>query len=64
MTKALILFDVDGTLTKSRLTIKKPMIDMIHRLRDLKDIDIGIVGGSNLVKQREQLGDENDDLVI
>lgn len=58
MTKALILFDVDGTLTKSRLTIKKPMIDMIHRLRDLKDIDIGIVGGSNLVKQREQLGDE------
>jgi len=58
MTKALILFDVDGTLTKSRLTIKKPMIDMIHRLGDLKDIDIGIVGGSNLVKQREQLGDE------
>ena len=58
MKNTLILFDVDGTLTKSRLTIEQPMINMIHKLKKLEHVDIGIVGGSNLVKQREQLGNE------
>lgn len=58
MKNTLILFDVDGTLTKSRLTIEQPMINMIHKLKELEHVDIGIVGGSNLVKQREQLGDK------
>lgn len=58
MSKKLILFDVDGTLTKSRLIIEQPMIDMIHDLNNCANIDIGIVGGSNLQKQTEQLGEE------
>lgn len=58
MKKTLILFDVDGTLTKSRLTIEEPMISMIHQLKMLKHLDVGIVGGSNLAKQQEQLGDD------
>ena len=54
--KKLILFDVDGTLTKSRLKIEKPMIDILKKLKCIDDIDIGIVGGSDLNKQEEQLG--------
>jgi phosphomannomutase len=53
--KTLVLFDVDGTLTESRKIIKQDMIDMLHKLK----VDIGIVGGSNLVKQKEQLLEEN-----
>ena len=58
-TKNLILFDVDGTLTKSRLEIEPPMIEIIKKLKNRDDIDLGIVGGSNLIKQEEQLGKEN-----
>ncbi len=54
----LILFDVDGTLTESRLKIKQNMIDTIDKLKQLENLDIGIVGGSNLPKQEEQLGIE------
>ena len=54
--KTLILFDVDGTLTESRLKIKENMINKINDLKKIKDLDIGIVGGSNLIKQEEQLG--------
>ena len=59
MFKNLILFDVDGTLTQSRLQIEQPMIKMIEKLKNLDGVDIGIVGGSNLSKQEEQLGKEN-----
>ena len=54
----LILFDVDGTLTESRLKIKQNMINTIDKLKQLENLDIGIVGGSNLSKQEEQLGIE------
>ena len=57
--KTLILFDVDGTLTESRLKIKDPMINTLNKLRDIENIDIGIVGGSDLKKQNEQLGEKN-----
>lgn len=57
--KTLILFDVDGTLTESRLTIQQPMIETLEKLRKIENIDLGIVGGSNLKKQKEQLLEKN-----
>lgn len=50
------LFDVDGTLTSPRLEAKPEMIEFLAELR--KKIYIGMVGGSDLVKQREQLGED------
>ncbi|KAL0477512.1 phosphomannomutase [Acrasis kona] len=50
----LILFDVDGTLTVPRLAATQEMHDVLKALRD--KVTIGIVGGSDLVKQVEQLG--------
>lgn len=55
--KNIILFDVDGTLTSPRLPIAQNMIDKLHELKKLDDFDIGIVGGSDIEKQREQLGE-------
>lgn len=49
--KTLILFDVDGTLTPSRLTIKKDMEDTLKKLKNKENINIGIVGGSDFEKQ-------------
>lgn len=57
--KTLVLFDVDGTLTKSRLTIEQPMIDILTKLNEIPDLDLGIVGGSNMKKQKEQLLEKN-----
>jgi HAD superfamily hydrolase (TIGR01484 family) len=48
------LFDVDGTLTIPRGEVKQDMMDCLKELR--KKITIGIVGGSDLPKQEEQLG--------
>ena len=53
--RILALFDVDGTLTIPRGTITP---DMMSFMKDLGEkITIGIVGGSDLPKQEEQLGD-------
>lgn len=49
------LFDVDGTLTLPRLTATPEMITFLSKLRS--KIYIGMVGGSDLQKQREQLGE-------
>lgn len=49
------LFDVDGTLTAPRLTAKPEMIEFLSKLRS--KVFIGMVGGSDLSKQREQLGE-------
>lgn len=54
--KSLILFDVDGTLSESRKQISSDMVQAIEQLKRIPDLEIGIVGGSNLVKQKEQLG--------
>ena len=59
MKKTLILFDVDGTLTESRRTVKDNMLDTLKKLKDIENLHIGIVGGSNLEKQKEQLHEEN-----
>jgi phosphomannomutase len=53
----LILFDVDGTLTESRKKVTPEMLQVLDDLYKRDDIDIGIVGGSDLEKQKEQLGD-------
>lgn len=48
------LFDVDGTLTPARRDVSPEMLQLLHELR--KKVVIGFVGGSDLVKQQEQLG--------
>ena len=52
--RTLALFDVDGTLTVPRGEITEPMMTF---MKDLSSkITVGIVGGSDLPKQEEQLG--------
>lgn len=52
--RIIALFDVDGTLTIPRGEITAPMMEFIKELS--KKITVGIVGGSDLPKQEEQLG--------
>ena len=52
--KILALFDVDGTLTAARKEVTTDMKDFLTRLRT--KVTVGIVGGSDLVKQQEQMG--------
>ena len=53
--KTLLLFDVDGTLTVPRQQVKPEMMEMIAQAR-AAGFTVGIVGGSDLKKQEEQLG--------
>ena len=48
------LFDVDGTLTPARLSASPEMLQLLSALRH--KCTIGYVGGSDMVKQQEQLG--------
>lgn len=48
------LFDVDNTLTPARGTVAPEMLQLLSALRH--KCAIGFVGGSDLVKQQEQLG--------
>lgn len=50
----LALFDVDGTLTKARGEITEDMEAFMESLRGR--ISTGVVGGSDIAKQKEQLG--------
>jgi phosphomannomutase len=52
--RIIALFDVDGTLTIPRGEITEEMMDFMKALG--KKITVGIVGGSDLPKQEEQLG--------
>jgi predicted mannosyl-3-phosphoglycerate phosphatase (HAD superfamily) len=52
--KILVLFDIDGTLTAPRGEATSEMMEFLQRLRD--KVAVGIVGGSDLIKQQEQLG--------
>ncbi|KAI9919910.1 hypothetical protein PsorP6_015683 [Peronosclerospora sorghi] len=54
--RILALFDVDGTLTVARKTATIEMLERLQKLRE--SITIGVVGGSDLVKQKEQLGED------
>lgn len=57
MKKKLVLFDVDGTLTLPRQKISNQMNEFIFK-ELTKFVDIGIIGGSDLNKQKEQLCDD------
>ena len=52
--RVIALFDVDGTLTIPRGEITEPMMEFLKELS--RKITVGIVGGSDLPKQEEQLG--------
>ncbi|CCW60058.1 unnamed protein product [Phytomonas sp. EM1] len=54
--KILLLFDVDGTLTPSRLKAPPEIKEVISKARKA-GYGVGIVGGSDFSKQKEQLGD-------
>ncbi|ETW03299.1 hypothetical protein H310_04802 [Aphanomyces invadans] len=54
--RILALFDVDGTLTAARKVVTPEMTSRIAQLK--KKITVGVVGGSDLVKQKEQLGED------
>ena len=60
--RIIALFDVDGTLTIPRGEVKDDMMDVLKALR--KKITVGIVGGSDLPKQQEQLGEGIVDEVV
>jgi len=51
----IVLFDVDGTLTKPRNAITSDMKELLKELR--KKVTVGVVGGSDFKKIQEQLGD-------
>lgn len=53
--KILVLFDVDGTLTEPREKASPEMSAFLQELRG--HVVTGIVGGSDLVKQQEQVSD-------
>jgi phosphomannomutase len=53
--RIIALFDVDGTLTIPRGEITSDMMEFMKALS--KKITVGIVGGSDLPKQEEQLGE-------
>merc|ERR1711998_290730 len=55
-TSKIVLFDVDGTLTMPRLKVEPWMLEVLEKLR--AKVTIGVVGGSDMKKQREQLGDD------
>lgn len=52
--RILVLFDVDGTLTEPREEASEEMKSFLAELR--RNVVVGIVGGSDLVKQQEQCG--------
>lgn len=53
--RIIAMFDVDGTLTIPRGEITPEMMEFMKELS--KKVTVGIVGGSDLPKQEEQLGD-------
>ncbi|RDD39851.1 Phosphomannomutase 2 [Trichoplax sp. H2] len=55
--KILVLFDVDGTLTPARKLIEDNMKCTLENLK--KHVAVGIVGGSDYGKIKEQLGGED-----
>lgn len=62
MSRVLFLFDVDGTLTLPRLQMNEEMLTCLEKLHTIENYDLGFVGGSDLHKQIEQIGETNMDL--
>jgi phosphomannomutase len=53
--KDIILFDIDGTLTKPRKKIEKKMLNILLQLKS--KYKIGCISGSDFNKCKEQIGD-------
>jgi len=51
----MFLFDIDGTLTEPRQKMPQEMEQFLFSIKD--KVILGIVGGSDFVKAKEQLGD-------
>jgi len=51
----IVLFDVDGTLTKPRNRVTQDITDLLSELK--KRVHVGVVGGSDTKKIQEQLGE-------
>lgn len=51
----IVLFDVDGTLTPARKEVSPEVLEFLALLRE--KVTVGFVGGSDLKKQKEQLGE-------
>ena len=60
--KVIALFDVDGTLTPARKVVTEEVLNALKELRS--KITIGFVGGSDLSKQREQLGENGRSILF
>ncbi|KAL7721968.1 Phosphomannomutase [Entamoeba marina] len=56
MQKTIMIFDMDGTLTKSRNPITKEMKEFLQEAS--KKVDLAVVSGSDLPKLKEQLGND------
>jgi phosphomannomutase len=54
----LVLFDVDGTLAESTMSVSQEIIDML-RIINTDDCHLGIVGGGDYAKIVSQLGEEH-----
>lgn len=54
--RTLALFDIDGTLTPARGEQSAEIRSFMKQLRS--KITVGVVGGSDFVKQKEQLGED------
>ncbi|KAF5225036.1 putative phosphomannomutase [Trypanosoma cruzi] len=57
MKRVLLLFDIDGTLTPPRLSQPDEVREVIRRAKSA-GFTVGTVGGSDLAKQIEQLGED------
>lgn len=53
--KTIFLFDIDGTLTPARLTIKENMVECLKNLKQKENVTIATIGGSDVKKAQEQL---------
>lgn len=53
-TDCIVLFDVDGTLSEPRKVAARETLEFVASLRER--VAVGVVGGSDLTKQQEQLG--------
>lgn len=59
MKSVLLLFDVDGTLTKPRQRIEKVTKEYLQKIKDsVSDVQFGIVSGSDLDKLKEQIDED------
>ncbi|KAK0162086.1 hypothetical protein PV327_008451 [Microctonus hyperodae] len=56
--RIMCLFDVDGTLTKPRQKIELKMEKLLLETAMKENFDFGVVGGSDLNKIMEQLGED------